>query len=104
MSDVPSAGWREVYRWCEVSTPMTAHGEPPVGARAESGREATMESENATERKAQTHEYAKRQLRNVASELEAAQDAEAIEELVEEIEKAGAELAHVKTELEKVSA
>jgi hypothetical protein len=27
MSEAPSAGWREVYRWCHVETPDHREGE-----------------------------------------------------------------------------
>jgi hypothetical protein len=47
-----------------------------------------------------TEKYAKRKCREIARQLEEAQDAATLHQLVGEIEEAGAELAYVKTEIE----
>jgi len=48
----------------------------------------------------EAEKYAKRKCREIARDLESAQGAATLSQLVDEIEEAGAELAHVKTEIE----
>lgn len=100
MSRVPSAGWRAVYRWCGV--PMTSQREPPLRERGTSGTTQAMSDTQEVRR--QMHEYAKRRMRDVSNDLQAAQDEDSLDQLANEIEDAAQELVHVKTELEEVTA
>jgi len=96
MARVPSGGWREVYRWCSVALPMRSR-EAATSEEANSGDRTTMTDEGQTERE----RYAKRKVRKVARDLESAQGAATMEQLVDEIVAAGAELAQVRTEIEE---
>jgi plasmid stabilization system protein ParE len=58
------------------------------------------ERQNQSEQ-TETERYAKRKLRDIARDLESAQGTATVPQLVEEIEKAGAELAYLKTEIEE---
>jgi len=56
--------------------------------------------ENQMERN-ETEQYAKRKVREVARDLESAQGAATMDQLVEEIVEAGLELAHLRSEIEE---
>lgn len=102
MTDSPSAGWREMYEWLDV--PMTPRYAATLG-EANSGTNTQhklpmSERQNQSDQK-EAEQYAKRKLREIARDLESAQGTATIPQLVGEIEEAGAELAHVKTEIEE---
>jgi hypothetical protein len=52
-----------------------------------------------TDQQKEAEQYAKRKLREVARQLESAQGTATLDQLVSEVEEAGAELAHIRTEL-----
>jgi len=100
MARAPSGGWREVYRWCGVALPMTPRETPRSRQRPAEGVRTMSDRHNQAERN-ETERFAKKKLREIARDLESAQGAATVEQLVKEIEAAGAELAHVKTEIEE---
>lgn len=98
MTDSPSAGWRAVYEWLHV--PMTPRYAAASG-EASSGETTTMSDRQ--NQQSERVKYAKRKCREIAADLESAQDAATLRQLVEEIEQAGVELAYVKSEIEEES-
>ena len=101
MSRTPSGGWREVYRWCSVPLPMTPRESPDSRPRPDTGTEHTAMSQrqNQSEQK-EKERYAKQKCREIARDLESAQGCATIPQLLDEIMQAGAELAHVRSEIE----
>ena len=101
MSRLPD-GWREMYQWCSVPLPMTPRTAATVG-EAESGTKtqhklSMSERQNQSDQK-EVERYAKQKLREIARDLESAQGAATIPQLVDEIRQAGAELAHVRNQI-----
>lgn len=89
-----------MYRWCSVRLPMT----PRYAATSGEASSGTSTRETMSDRNNQmkeTEKYAKRKLRKIATKLESAQGTATLHQLVGEIEEAGAELAHVKTQIEE---
>ena len=104
MTEIPSAGWREVYRWCSVPLPMTPRTAATVG-EAESGTRtqhklSMSQRQNQSEQK-EAERYAKRKCREIARDLESAQGCATLPQLVDEIRMAAAELVHVRSEIEE---
>ena len=100
MSRTPSGGWREVYRWCSVPLPMTSRS-AATASEASSGAQHKLpmsERQNQSDQK-EVERYAKQKLREIARDLESAQGAATIPQLVDEIRQAGAELAHVRNQI-----
>jgi hypothetical protein len=67
---------------------------------ADSGTNTRATMSDRQNQQTETEKYAKRKCREVARQLEQAQETATLHQLVREIEEAGAELAHVKTEIE----
>ena len=98
MTRTPSGGWREVYRWCSVPLPMTPRESPDSRSRPDTGKLSMSERQNQSDQK-EVERYAKQKCREIARDLESAQGAATIPQLVDEIRQAGAELAHVRNQI-----
>jgi hypothetical protein len=104
MSGVPSAGWREVYESCHVDVPMTSHGEPPVGARPQSGTNTKKTMSELDESERELHHHAKREIGFVVRDLQVAQESGDLDQMYATVEEALIELTDLESELQEMMA
>ena len=103
---VPSAGWRAVYRWCEVPLPDDSDcNGPQSGEGLRAGRQAMTTEKSTPEREKgvpapRLDEQTVQRLENIRLAVANAHGCEELGELVDQLDTIEKELREVRKEIE----